>query len=960
MSNLNLIEDGLRTAFIDYQQYSELDYRPQFITNDYKEGKKVISTIEQELMHCDEFQISVAFITEGGITPLLQTLKELEAKGVKGQILTTDYLCFSEPKALRKLNDLSNVEVKMYVTGDNGAGFHTKGYMFHDDEIYKIIVGSSNLTIAALTVNKEWNIKVVSTESGAYAKEMKDEFNHLWNEAYNLDEWIETYTLMYERQKAISRQAEAIELVSYKLEPNEMQVSFVNNLNKLIEDGQKRALLISATGTGKTYASAFAMRDSILQPKRVLFMVHREEIARQALKSYRRIFGDTKTYGMLTGSEKNYDADMIFATVNTLYQEDTLHRFAKNAFDAIVVDEVHRAGAEGGMHQTIISYFEPKLYLGMTASPERPDHFDIFSYFDHNIAYEIRLNQALEGNMLCPFHYFGITDLEVNGKTISDTTEFNYLVLDNRVDHIIEKIRYYGYSGDRVKGLIFCSRNSEAEELSKKFNARGYRTVDLSGVDNQAAREDAIKRLTGPDNENALDYIFTVDIFNEGVDIPEINQVVMLRPTQSPIVFVQQLGRGLRKYQDKEYVVVLDFIGNYSNNFMIPIALSGDRSYNKDNMRRYVSSGSRVIPGNSSIHFDEITRKRIYESIDSARTNSMEILKESYKNLKYRLGHIPSMADFEDYGSVDVMKIINSKGSYYTFLCQYEPDYSVRISSDAEKELNLISNEFASGKSLYELLCIKSMIDGEQRPMKAIAECEISDSVRESVARNLCNEFYQDTVKANWPCAMAENVNDEVKITAAFKAMLEDSNFANLLDETIQLGLSRNEINYSNKYKDTGFQLYQKYTYKDVCRLLNWEKNVTAQNIGGYKYDADTKTLPVFINYEKVDGTATAYEDRFINSKELIALSKNQRRVDSVDADHIYKRTAVDADNRIYLFMRKNKDDNENSKEFYFLGEMKAVGEPKPTLRDGKYNAFEIHYDLEDAVREDIYEYIVG
>lgn len=453
---LKRIQEGFQTAFIDYKHNSELNYRPQFISNDYKEGRKVISSLEQELKYCDEFFISVAFITEGGVEPLLQTLKELEKKNVPGRILTTDYLNFSEPKALKKLSELSNIELRMYCVGGDNPGFHTKGYMFREGEIYKIIVGSSNMTMKALSVNKEWNTKIIATENGEYVREIRIEFQYLWEKARPLDGFIDTYSRIYEEQKKIARQAKVVSLEKYKLEPNTMQVSFIENINALIKDGARRALLISATGTGKTYASAFAVRD--LNPERVLFLVHREQIAKQAMKAYRNVFGDTKTYGLISGSSKDFDKDLIFATVQTMSKEDVLHLFSKDFFDIIVMDEVHRAGASS--HQKIMSYFEPRLFLGMTASPERTDGFDIFSLFDHNIAYEIRLSQALEENMLCPFHYFGISEIEVDGEVFDDETglhNFKRLVSEERVNHIIEQAEYYGYSGERVKGLIFCS-----------------------------------------------------------------------------------------------------------------------------------------------------------------------------------------------------------------------------------------------------------------------------------------------------------------------------------------------------------------------------------------------------------------------------------------------------------------------------------------------------------------------
>ena len=591
--NYENIQNGLQAAFLDKNTSSNIMYRPQFVSNDYKNGKKVLSIIEDELLHCDSFMISVAFITMGGITPLLQTLKTLKEKNIKGRILTTDYLTFSDPKALDKLVSFPNIELKMYVVPDSMNGFHTKGYIFQKGEIYKILVGSSNMTNTALTANREWNAKIVSTKNGEFANEMIDEFEELWNSPYTYPyyEFIDTYREHYKQFKEI-KDFKELNLPAKELTPNPMQQSFIASLRKIIAANKTKALLISATGTGKTYASAFALKDQ--NPHKALFLVHREQIAKQAMNSYQNVFGKTKTFGLLSGNSKDKDVDYLFATMQTMAKEEVYSSFDPAIFDIIVIDEAHRIGAKS--YQNIMNYFKPKFWLGMSASPERSDDFDVYNAFDHNIAYEIRLQQALEENLLCPFHYFGITDFLVeNEKT--DFNDFKYLTSSSRVDYIIEQTSYYGYSGDRVKGLIFTSSKKEAYELSNKLNQRGYRTLALSGEDSQEKREDAIERLVSDNRNDYLEYILTVDIFNEGVDIPEINQVVLLRPTESPIVFIQQLGRGLRKAKDKEYVVILDFIGNYKNNFMIPIALSGDRSYNKDNIRRYVMEGERIIPG---------------------------------------------------------------------------------------------------------------------------------------------------------------------------------------------------------------------------------------------------------------------------------------------------------------------------------------------------------------------------
>ena len=734
---INELHQGFETAYIDSTFSSNLAYKPQFVSNNYKEGKKVLSSIEDELFCCDRFQISVAFITMSGITPLLQTLKELEKKNIPGEILTTNYLNFSEPKALEKLKELNNIHLKMYDVEEAGNGFHTKGYIFKKQEVYRIIVGSSNMTGTALTSNREWNTKLVSTENGELTKEILKEFRDLWMSPFSreYDDFIEIYKLQYKitsNQRKIAAEEAVPSMEKYKLQPNSMQLTFISNLQKIISAHQERALLISATGTGKTYASAFAMRE--LGFKRVLFLVHRGQLARQTKKSYDRVFAKSVSMGLVGAGYSDYDADYIFATVQTLNRDEHLFKYAPDAFDCIVLDEAHHVPAD--TYQKIMNHFTPKLWLGMTATPDKRDDGvagrNVYELFDYNIACEIRLQQAMEDNLLCPFHYFGISDISLIGDEDNagmqlDEKEFNLLTSDERVKHVANWANYYDYSGSRVKGLIFCSRVKESVELSKKFNelinpktGKKYRTISLNGDASEDERKEAFERLAiDEDDERVidgkiepLDYIFSVDILNEGVDIVELNQVIMLRPTQSPIVFIQQFGRGLRKANGKEYVVILDFIGNYNKNFNIPIALSGDRTYNKDNIRRYLTEGSRIIPGASTIHFDEVSRKRIFASIDQANFSDIKLIKENYITLKNKIGRIPALNDFDDYGEMDVLRIFDnhSLGSYYKFLVKYEKEYKIRLSSDEEKVIEFVSKKFASGKRIQELQILKRMI----------------------------------------------------------------------------------------------------------------------------------------------------------------------------------------------------------------------------------------------------------
>ena len=952
-------ETGFINNFID----SNLALRPKLIINDYNKGSKVLSDIVDELKKCNEFMISVAFITSSGVTPLLEILKELESKGICGQILTTDYLNFSEPKALKKLLSFSNITMRMY-TKDN---FHTKGYIFKHTDHYKLIIGSSNMTQNALTKNKEWNLKVSSLEEGSLTESVINEFKAMWDEADNLTlDWIETYEKIYRKQREALRKSTVPRITQYTLKPNKMQVSAIQALDKLREKGLKKALLISATGTGKTYLSAFDVRN--FNPRRALFIVHREQIANQAMDSFKNVFGDTRSMGILSGSSKDTDKDFLFSTVQTLSKDEVMQSFSKDEFDYIIIDEVHKAGAIS--YQKIVNYFEPQFLLGMTATPERTDDFDIFKMFDHNVAYEIRLQQALEEDLLCPFHYFGVTDITVNGNTLDDTTDFKYLIGDERVNHIINKINFYGYCGDKVRGLVFCSDKKEAWELSSRFNERGFRTLALTGENSQQEREEAIERLEQEENSNCLDYIFTVDIFNEGVDIPAVNQVVMLRATKSSIIFVQQLGRGLRKQNTKEYVVIIDFIGNYKNNFLIPIALSGDNSYNKDTIRKYVMEGNRIIPGCSTINFDEISKKRIFESIDTANFNDIKLIKESYKILKQKIGKIPSLMDFDLYDSIDPLRIFdnNSLGSYHRFLTKYDKDYKIKLTPVQETFIEFISKKLASGKRVHELEMIRCAINYKvnllshlKHVLKENYNITFTENTETSIVNVLTNEFAcGSNINTYKECIFLQKDNFDYKISDSFIENLENEDFKNIVLELIDFGIYRYEKNYSNQYMNTSFQLYQKYTYEDVCRLLEWDKCEVALNIGGYKFDKKTKTYPVFINYNKSDDISDSikYEDRFESSSQLIAMSKSGRTEKSADVVQAYNAEKDGVE--MSLFVRKNKDDK-ISKEFYYLGRIKAIGTPKEiVMTNTNKTAVEIRYQIYTPVREDLYDYIIS
>lgn len=529
----SVFEDSLRSGYIDSSIDSDSRYSPKIVTNDAARATNLLSVIKSQLRDCERFDFAVAFVADHGIQTLVETLNVLRDRGIKGRFLTSTYLSFNSPSALRKLSEYENIEVRIY-EGD----LHAKGYLFDKGDLSTVIIGSSNLTQTALTCNKEWNVLFHSYGDGEMLRSARYEYDLLWDseKAKPLtEEWLadyEEYVAAHQSGQKARKQTYTTETlpgsISFeKITPNSMQKHALEALSVLHNRKEKRALLVSATGTGKTYLSAFEV--AAAKPKKVLFVAHRQRILDASLRSFNRVLGENYRCELYRPGANQSDATVLFAMVGTL--RGHLSDFAKDEFDYIIIDEAHRTGAQS--YQDIIGHFEPSFYLGMTATPQRTDGYDVYALFNHVIAYRITLQDALDAEMLVPFHYFGIADLEVDDQTI-ELKDFSKLTSSERVCHITSKIEEYSVDKKNRRGLIFCNRNEEAASLSASFNELGYRTVAISGADSDAVRDDAISRL----ENGELEYIFSVDIFNEGIDIPSLNQIIMLRRTESAIVFV--------------------------------------------------------------------------------------------------------------------------------------------------------------------------------------------------------------------------------------------------------------------------------------------------------------------------------------------------------------------------------------------------------------------------------------
>lgn len=954
MSGNLLFQDNLlhslQYGFIDREVFQEGIYAPKILINDVTTHRYVLNDLQEELSKSKSFSFSVAFITQSGLALIKSQLSDLADDGIRGRILISPYLDFNDPIAMKELLKLKNVDVRMTPTD---LQMHAKFYLFEQEDKQVIISGSSNLTHTALKINYEWNVKLTSTQNGDFIQNAKEEFEKIWEQSQVLT--LESINAYATRRKTVIQtviiQEEVTADYDGKIRPNKMQEQALEGLVNVRKNGAKKALVISATGTGKTYLSAFDVKQ--YNPGRMLFIVHREQILQKSLKDFQKVLGFDDDEGCLYKSgadisQKKY----IFATIQTLSRDANLQSFDQAFFDYILIDEVHKAGAES--YKRVMDYFQPDFYLGMTATPERTDGQNIYELFDYNIAYEIRLQEALDNDMLCPFIYYGVSDIKVDGQLIDEKSTFSNLVSEQRVQHILEKVSYYGVSGEKVRGLMFCSSKNEAKELEKQFNSRGLKTIALDGDNSQMERYQAVEDL----ENGKLDYILTVDIFNEGIDIPSLNQVVMLRNTQSSIIFIQQLGRGLRKHESKEYVTIIDFVGNYQNNYLIPVALFGDQSMNKDNYRREVREPN-TLKGLTTINFEKIAKEQIFSSITNTTLSSIKILRDAYKDLENKLGRTPYLADYIKLNSIEPLIFFeNSSFNNYADVITKFSDEMISLSEIEKKFLNFITFEVLNGKRKHELYLLKLLLenDGQVSSDKWFEyvlehDLDIRSEVLESVNRVLDLSFLKTQEQKKYGTdALVSLVDETYQLNESVqKSLKENSQFALLFSDIIETGILK-----AKDYPQV-FTLGQKYSRRDVLKLMNVRKDEPPLNIGGYKIDQETNSCPIFITYHKSEDISDTikYEDELLNESTLRWFSKNKRTLESNDVSTIINSN----ENGLRLELFVIKDDSEGG-EFYYLGPLTYVeGSADELLRNGD-TVVQMRFNLEEPVEPNLYKYL--
>lgn len=668
-----------------------MEYWTDAITGGQDKRMYLYYQLINSLKQADSVDIVVSFLMESGVRMLLGELDNALKRGAKIRILTGNYLGITQPSALYLIKHKLGEQVDLRFYNEKNRSFHPKSYMFHYKEYSTIYIGSSNISRSALTSGIEWNYRFSSkTDTQNYEKFYNTFVDLFENHSVVIDDdELKRYSKNWHRP-AVSKDLDRYDLQDSKtlnnivlFEPRGVQIEALCSLENTRAEGARRALVQAATGVGKTYLAAFDSK----KYERVLFVAHREEILKQAAESFKNV-RNSDDYGFFDGESKCTDKSVIFASVATLGRNEYLNNkyFASDYFNYIVIDEFHHAIND--QYQRIVNYFNPQFLLGLTATPERMDGRNIYEICDYNVPYEISLKEAINKGMLVPFHYYGIfddTDYSklhiVRGRY--DEKELNETYIGNV--HRYELIyKYYCKYGSR-QALGFCCSKEHAREMAKEFSSRGIPSVavfsDASGEYTEK-RNVAIQKL----KNGEIRVIFSVDMFNEGVDITSVDMVMFLRPTESPIVFLQQLGRGLRKCRGKEFLNVLDFIGNYEKAGRVRFLLEGKSSTHGE---VYHPSDRLLFPDDCLVDFD-MKLIDLFAKMDRKHLKLRDQVINEYFRVKEFLGKRPSRLDLFTYMDDNIYEtaIRHSKDNPFKKYLEFLNDIG---------ELNQIEEEFYKG-----------------------------------------------------------------------------------------------------------------------------------------------------------------------------------------------------------------------------------------------------------------------
>lgn len=825
----------------------------QFLTN-YTETT-FLEKLKDNLRRCSSFCFSVSFIKKAGLVLLFKDIESAVERGCTGRIITSTYQNFTDIESLKSFFSLmgqySNFQCHLdyecfhdssYAT----LGYHSKGYLFEFNDHQEVIVGSSNITRYALLKNIEWD--VVVQDEAVYQQAMA-EFEDKWNATHLLNsEILNLYA--NKLNFAIERWDMDYDLSAAHIKPNFMQRKALKELNRYRAVGTNRALVVAAAGSGKTYLAAFDALN--FNPKRLLYVVHEGSILKKSLETFQDVFGSAVSYGIYSGTSKESDADFVFATNITMCK--TLELFRKDEFDYIIIDECHHATAE--TYKKIIAYFEPEFLLGLTATPERMDNQDVFELFDKNVPYELRLRDAIVNDLVVPFKYYGIRDSLVDyGLTTKEERRLIAQMADDQhCEFISAQIEAHRPQG-KLKALAFCRNVTHARMMCEVMGER-YHTAYLTGRNDIGERIRAYNDLQS--DSAPLEILFTVDILNEGVDIPGVNMVLFLRPTESSTIFIQQLGRGLRKYDNKSYVTVLDFIGNsYKRSVQIAFALSS-LAENFVVEKRLMASLVRddftalgLSEYGVEIHIDDLSKEEILDFIDQENFNAIKYLKQDYFNFKKYINSefYPRHTDFLNNDCApDLIRFMSIKiggkktGCYYNFLAGIREEHLPVFTEEQVTFIGHLSSLLPLVRP-HEFEIVRCLMNGTNSIVEIDRELAQKIHCYKNAQLEHALQFLKVVTKTNNELSLCTKLDDQLR---------------EYVDDLLTYGITRYYADYG---EETGFKLWQNYRMDQVQLKLLKNPGYTA--VGTYYYD-DYVVIFASLKKDLPEADKLNYKDKFL------------------------------------------------------------------------------------------------
>lgn len=874
-----------------------------------KADYQLMSELQKEIKSADEICLLVSFIKYSGFIKIREALNEFTNNhNHKLYVITTSYIGATDLKAIEEISKLPNTKIKIsYDT--KITRLHAKAYIFKRRSGFSTAyVGSSNISKDAITTGLEWNVKVTQKELPSIYEKMANTFESYWMtpefEDYDYEKLRKS--LEFEKQGSSNKNKVNSFSLNIEIRPFAFQQEILDKL-KAERDlhNHYKNLIVAATGTGKTFISAFDYRAFYRNNQnnnKLLFVAHREEILKQSLDAYRIALGDMNFGELLVGKNKAERKDYLFVSIQSLNSKEIYETINPYYYDYIVVDEFHHAAADG--YQKLLTYFKPKILLGLTATPERMDGKSVLTYFDNRIAAQIRLPEAIERQLLCPFQYFGVADSIDLDKLKWSRSGYDKKELDNvytldelsaiqRVRLIEKSLNQYVNDPQKVRCLGFCVTIHHAEYMAKMFTNLGYKAVALSSNSSDEERKTVADKL----RTGEINYIFVVDLFNEGVDIPCIDTIMFLRPTESLTVFLQQLGRGLRKYETKECLTVLDFVGLANKNYNFEEKFSALLSSPKHSVERQIKNGFTAVPAGCFVQLERKAKEHILSNIEKHFTGKSAIV-EKLKVFSCESGMPLNLKNFVTYSNIPLEKIYSINKASFKKLCSVA-NLLENFEEPAEKEVVSALPKLAVLDSLTLINFISSFIG----KLKACADVrDLRISLLSKKDKLMLNMFFVTVFKDAIIDFSDPNVIDNLNKLKHSKNMLSE------IEELMEL--KADEVDFSAKPLAVDYEcpleVHCSYSRDQLLVALGFNKPSSMRE--GVKYLEDIKTdiFMVTLNKSEKDySPTTMYKDYSINDEEFHWESQSTTSDTCKTAYRYFNHDKTG--NTILLFVRENE-----------------------------------------------------